>query len=302
MEKAKADAVPACRAMRQDEMDIGHYQDSAPCGETLRPAEGYELYCLLQGTMHYVVSGGRYALRPGVLLLISPGEMRRPDVEGPPRRFDRIVLRIRPAFVREVGGLFPHALRAVDGDPGGCRLLTPDEKTYQSLLRLLFALLEEKERADTESPYLYCLILTQLLLQMNRAVNRALPRAGRPGVRYAEIMNVYDYINGHFRQKINVTQLSGRFYMDRNTLTRQFRRIIGLTPGEYIRRKRLEAAYEMIRKGAGVLNAGYQSGFTDYSAFYRAFVQTYGLPPSRVSSGARREKKAETPQQQEEEA
>ena len=77
--------------------------------------------------------------------------------------------------------------------------------------------------------------------------------------------------------------------MDRNTLTRQFRRIIGLTPGEYIRRKRLETAYELIRQGTGVLHAGYMSGFAEYSVFYRAFRQVYGISPGQLTVGSQKE-------------
>ena len=72
--------------------------------------------------------------------------------------------------------------------------------------------------------------------------------------------------------------------MDKNTMTRQFKRIIGMTPGDYIRRKRLDTAYTLIRQGYSVQNAGLACGFSDYSAFYRAFRQNYGITPSDLSS------------------
>ena len=72
--------------------------------------------------------------------------------------------------------------------------------------------------------------------------------------------------------------------MDKNTMTRQFKRIIGMTPGDYIRRKRLDTAYTLIRQGYSVQNAGLACGFSDYSAFYRAFRQNYGITPGDLSS------------------
>ena len=68
--------------------------------------------------------------------------------------------------------------------------------------------------------------------------------------------------------------------MDKNTLTRQFKLVTGMTPAECIRRKRLDAAYMMISHGAGITESCHECGFSDYSAFYRAFRQAYGISPS----------------------
>ena len=53
-------------------------------------------------------------------------------------------------------------------------------------------------------------------------------------------------------------------------------------------RKRLETAHALIRQGYSVLSAGYSSGFSDYSAFYRAFCHLYGQAPSAFSSQTRK--------------
>ena len=94
---------------------------------------------------------------------------------------------------------------------------------------------------------------------------------------------MHEYINAHFREPLSVSSLAQRFFLDKNTMTRQFKRIIGMTPGDYIRRKRLETAHELIRQGYGIQHAGYSSGFTDYSAFFRAFRQYYGMSPGDLA-------------------
>ena len=43
------------------------------------------------------------------------------------------------------------------------------------------------------------------------------------------------------REPLSVSDLAQRFFLDKNTMTRQFKRITGMTPGDYIRRKRLES-------------------------------------------------------------
>ena len=276
--------------MRRSDFEVYHYRDSDSCNVTLHRHDFYEMYCLLAGSMDYLVAGCRYTLTPGRVLFIAPGDRHRPEIQGPAREFERIVLWMNPQYVSSLSGVLPRVLRAFQGNPAGWRLMQPDEKTYQMLLNLLYALLYEKDRSDADSLYVSHLILTQLLIQLSRLFSSAPAAAGKPGMRYGEIIKVYDYVNENFQKSISVKELAELFYMDKNTLTRQFKRIIGLTPGDYIRRKRLEWAHALIRQGAGVLEAGYQSGFADYSAFYRAFRQAYGVTPREVSTAGKEAK------------
>ena len=289
MNSAYVSAFNLMQDMRRDDIEVYHYIDAAPCDVSLHSHDFYEFYCLLDGSMDYLVEGCRYTLKPGTLLLIAPGELHRPDVAAPPRDFDRIVLWLNPRFVSSLSDVLPQVLRAFDRRPFGWHLITPDEKTYQIVLNLLYALLYEKERADADSLYQAHLILSQLLIHLSRLLGRQSAVPGRLGSRYGEIMRVYQYINAHYQEAVTVSGLAEQFYMDKNTLTRQFKRIIGLTPGDYIRRKRLEEAHALIQRGSGILEAGYRCGFMDYSAFYRAFRQLYGIAPSDFAAQARLE-------------
>lgn len=270
--------------MREGDVEIYHYFDAEPGGVTLHAHDFYELYCILDGKMNYYAAGHSFALEPGALLLIAPGEMHRPVTEGPPRAYERIVLWMKPGFVSSLRGLFPRELQAFDGKYRGSPLIAPDGETYPVLLSLLKALLYENERTEAfDSPLLRRLIAAELLVRLSRILRQRPDRPVRVDARYADMIKVYEYINSNYQQKIDVNHLSDHFFMDRNTLTRQFRRIIGLTPGEYLRRRRLQEAYDLIQRGYGVLDAGYKCGFGDYSAFYRAFRQAYGIAPSQLA-------------------
>ena len=67
----------------------------------------------------------------------------------------------------------------------------------------------------------------------------------------------------------------------------------------HIRRKRLETSYDLIRQGYGAQQAGYASGYTDYSAFYRAFCQQYGFPPGELSARIKPNHRKEDSQERE---
>lgn len=270
--------------MRRDDFEIFYRLDSASSTIALHQHDFYELYCLLSGELEFIVEGCRYVMKPGMLLLIAPGEMHRSVSQDAQQKFERVVLWMSRDFVHSLSSILPRIVQTIAREDQGWNLIVPDDETFSVLHSLLFSLLYEKDLADPDSPFLSRLIVMQLLVHLSRFLSHApFSSPARQDIRYEATMKVYEYVNQHFKEELTVALLAEQFYMDKNTLTRQFKRIIGLTPGEYIRRKRLENARELIRRGVGAQEAGFQSGFSDYSAFYRAFRQEYGSAPSILS-------------------
>ena len=273
--------------MTRNDVEVYHYCDAATFGVQPHRHDFYELYCLLSDRYIYHVENNQYELRPGSLILVPPGETHWPELEGPPRDIERIVLWLNPGFISSLSVFLPKTLGTIGENLQEEHLIVPDENTYRVILNLLYSLLYEKNRADADSQYLCHLILSQLLIHISRVLNRRVKPQESPETRYGEIIKVHEYINAHYREPLNVSSLAQRFFLDKNTMTRQFRRVIGMTPGDYIRRKRLESARELIRQGYGVQQAGYSSGFTDYSAFFRAFRRYYGTAPGDLAGRSR---------------
>ena len=56
----------------------------------------------------------------------------------------------------------------------------------------------------------------------------------------------------------------------------------GVTVHAYVRQKRLVNAARLIREGTPAAKAAADSGFTDYSAFHRAFRESFGMSPGKL--------------------
>ena len=280
--------------MRRDDFEIFFRRDAAPGKIALHAHDFYELYCPMDGQMDFIVQDCRYKLEPGSLLLIAPGELHRSDPLDPQAEFERVVLWLSRDFVNSLSTRLPSLVQTVSAENRRWNLIVPAEETGRVLRELLFSLLYEKNLSDADSMFMSRLIVLQLMVHLSRSLAHApaVTPADR-GMRYAATMKIYEFINLHYREEIGVSSLAERFYMDKNTLTRQFKRIIGLTPGEYIRKKRLENARSLILNGAGAQDAGYRSGFSDYSAFYRAFRQEYGVTPGALA-GQKKQAEAES--------
>ena len=300
MDGAYISAFNILQDMSRNDIEVYHYCDAATFGVPPHRHDFYELYCLLSDSYTYHVEDNQYELHPGTLILVPPGETHWPELQGPPRDIERIVLWLNPEFISSLSIFLPKTLGAMGSNRQDEHLIVPEEKTYHVILNLLYSLLYEKNRADADSQYLCHLILSQLLIHISRVLNQRTKPQEDPGTRYGEIMKVHEYINAHYRESLSVSDLAQRFFLDKNTMTRQFKRIIGMTPGDYIRRKRLENARELIRQGYSIQHAGYSSGFSDYSAFFRAFRQYYGMSPGDLVGRSKASRRQQSEQESEE--
>jgi AraC-like DNA-binding protein len=62
-------------------------------------------------------------------------------------------------------------------------------------------------------------------------------------------------------------------------LIRLFKQVLGITPYQYQQKIRLEQARDALRDGMNVSEAAFFYGFTDVSAFSKAFKKRFGASP-----------------------
>ncbi len=79
----------------------------------------------------------------------------------------------------------------------------------------------------------------------------------------------------------NVTRLSEKLYLDRSQVLRKMKERAGITPGEQIKKIRMEKAKSLLVEKAGTISEiAYGTGFKSLSYFSYVFKKYYGVPPS----------------------
>ena len=126
-------------------------------------------------------------------------------------------------------------------------------------------------------PILRATIIEILYLVSKHAVSKELSSVN------GAITPILCYLSENFLEDTSLDALAKEFSFSKNYLCRIFRRDTGLTVGEYVRKKRLAYARELIKEGKKTEQAAALAGFCDYSAFYRAYKKEYGHLPKEDS-------------------
>ena len=98
-----------------------------------------------------------------------------------------------------------------------------------------------------------------------------------------KINQVITYINENITADLTLDELAVRFFTSKYYLSRQFKQFTGLSLYQYIMKKRLIIARNLLRAGSSVMDSCFQCGFNDYSNFLKAFKREFGQNPGRYS-------------------
>ena len=98
--------------------------------------------------------------------------------------------------------------------------------------------------------------------------------------RNSRVLEMMRYIDAHLEEDLDIDRLAEVFYISKYHMMRLFHRETGSTLGDYLTRRRLLHARELIDRGIRATEACYQAGFGSYSSFTRAYNKHMGTTPT----------------------
>lgn len=232
-----------------------------------------ELFCFLEGKGSFQIEGSSYPLTPGDILLMRPLEAHYIRID-PACRYTRFAIHFRPSLLADIdpdGRL----LRPFTGREAGRRNLYHAEDFDSPLSRLLL----QNAVAPCEDRRLQLITCLVPLLGEIERVFRAQSDAPADET---QVFRILHYINNHIAEPITLDTICRTFYISKPQLCRSFKRATGSTVWDYITVKRLMNARQHILSGASPTKVFAMCGFSDYSAFYRAYRKAFGISPAET--------------------
>lgn len=99
---------------------------------------------------------------------------------------------------------------------------------------------------------------------------------------HAVISAVKGALDRDFAQDVSLASMAQTYYYNEKYLGRIFKAQVGMSFGEYLNRKRLRYAAELLRQdGGSVLEISQRAGFQNVTYFNRLFRAKYGMSPSQ---------------------
>jgi AraC-like DNA-binding protein len=242
----------------------------------------YEIiYCCNTCNAEYLVGSERYSIRQGDIIFVPPGTSHRPLLpENLDKPYMRYVLWMSQEFMDQFALLFPYPIDRKQVNAG---LLRTGETSSAPLGDLFKAgVIEAEKQADGWEAVVRGNTLV-LLTMLKRATDNHKflpPKAEQPQL----LDKLTAYVEENYASKITLGEVAKQFYISESTISHLCKEKLGVSFYQYITQRRLIAAKSLIEQGVHLEDVALRSGFGDYSGFYRAFRQTYGITPRQYKN------------------
>ena len=232
-----------------------------------------ELTYVDQGELHSVLEGQDIVLKQGDITLYGPNQwhMHYADIG------------VAPRYVT-----ITFDLEGLDLTP----LLNQKFVAPQQAVTLLQQMLREQERMDEYSNDMIISQLSMVLLTLLReAAQPSGAKLQTSNAVHGEneiIRQAQQYISTHIREKLPVPLVARQVDVSPSYLTALFHKNLQISPGEYIRRIKLQESKQMIRENN--LNFTEIAAALQYSTvhhFSRQFKEKFGITPTEYAKSVR---------------
>lgn len=241
----------------------------------LHEHDRYEILLFLEGDSNYIIEDRSFPLEPYDITIIKKHQLHRMR-HNSATPYHRIVLFVEPAFFSQfkceeyelhfanittnIGNKIPASIVRSSG-------------IYDAFMEL--KKYSENYTINADSPILHACII-KILYLIHKTNQFSLPEYPNETV-----SKVIQYLNNHFTENITLDILAEKFFISKYHLCKVFVNATGLTIHKYIQLKRFVMVRELYTEGMSLLDASLQAGFLNYSSFYRAYTNEYGVSPTK---------------------
>lgn len=268
------------------------------CGKFISPDDSwihltrnltdYELFVVIEGTLHIASDQKEYTVTPGEYLLMPPNTF-----EHGTKPAHCVFYWMHFGYNREQNnhGILSDTA-ASTGQPADAsgdsllsyapgQLLLPEQGRLTSPDRIIILMkqLQDSDRRYREvtlNRYLCSAVLSEVALQ-----GQVYPAYGNKILKEQLYQDICDYVFWHLSENVKVSQVAAYFGYNEKYLTTFFKQRAGISLKQYILQIKMERAKaDLSETSEPVSQIAFRLGFTDAHNFSNAFRKVTGLSPS----------------------
>ena len=266
--------------MLSNDYEIFHFLSTEVPFQYLHNHDFYEVYLYISGDVTYLIEGKSYNLESSDIILINTKELHRAIINSINVPYERIILWINKSFLRELSTSETDLTQCFENFEKK-NVVRADFQIQQNIRAQFNKLLDLENYKGLGKDLLYKVYITELIIQLSNLVLNDKSDMYIDITKSALIDGIVEYINNNLTEEITIDDISKEFYLSKFHLAREFKKYTGTTIHSYIVKKKLIEAKELILKHYPINSVYKQSGFGDYSNFFRAFKNEYGISPKQ---------------------
>lgn len=237
----------------------------------------YEIYYLVQGFRNYFIQDRTYSVEKGDIVLINVQDIHRTmDSKNSPH--ERILIYFHESFIADVAKEDINLIEFFTGDSKVLRLNVSEQVYVESIL---FKMLDEDEKKAMGYLTYERILLTELLLFINRYIKRNRnSNINTVSHVHKKMSEVAGYLMANYMKRITLKHVAEKFYITPCHLSRSFKKATGFSFIEYLNSLRIKEAQRLLKDTKNsVTKIAELTGFESQTHFGRVFRNLTGMSP-----------------------
>ncbi|MGV8981600.1 AraC family transcriptional regulator [Clostridium sp.] len=241
-----------------------------------------KIIIFISGEVTYVIEGKSYKLKPWDILLVGKNDLHLPII-SPNIPYERFILWLNPLFLKIHNKNNCDLLSCFQlASQRKLNLIRLNTKSINSLKQNLADLEEAFQDSTFGSAILRNALFLQFMVKINRLFLGMDLDKSIDDINYdTRIEDILSFINSNLDKHLSIGMLSKEFYLNKYYLMHLFKEETGYTIYNYIQKKRILKASDLIKSGMPSGEVCMRCGFGDYSSFVRTFKKEFELSPKQ---------------------
>lgn len=263
-------------ALNNQNVYVSHSKDFRPNPLT-HVHNSCELLFIEKGAGRYHIGNEDYEVSANSVLIIGATDPHsRVFTEVPCSRYG---LTIMPAYLENFSNMYSYLNIFLTHSPKEAgKLQNIDENTFQRMLQILLLIKKEIDDSDArgKKDMIYALLL-ELAVLLRRLLGFEKQKYSST---WRVMADIKEFIDSHYMEELNLSGLSRQFYLQPNTISKNFGKFFRKNISTYINSVRISNAVRILESSdINIIDLSEMVGYTSVNTFLRQFRERMNISP-----------------------